>query len=117
MLVTLPEGLVSTTRYSPSLFVLAFCRSSASFVALHQARYGFTLDAPVEVVSLRHVAEGVGRPVRFSRPKPTAGSREPKAFKGPASLALSDATLYVAPGWSAKLDAHGHWILTRSSKK
>ena len=32
-LVTLPEGLVSTTRYSPSLFVLTFGRITESLVA------------------------------------------------------------------------------------
>ena len=87
----------------------------AAFVALHQARYGFTLDAPVEVVSLRHVAEGAGRSVRFSRDA-GRGTRNAKRLRGPASLALSDATLFVAPGWNASQDADGHWMLTRTTR-
>lgn len=80
-----------------------------AFVARHAARYGFVLDAPVEVVSLRHVAEGVGRTVRFAR----AGRSPARRLPGPASLALDDATMFVAKAWTANLYRQGHWILTR----
>jgi N-methylhydantoinase A len=83
-----------------------------AFVSLHEQRYGFSLDAPVEVVSVRHAAEGAGRNVHFSRVTGHA-LRVTKPLKGPRSLALSDATLFVARGWTARLHAHGHWILTR----
>lgn len=81
----------------------------AAFEAQHDKRYGFTLDAPVEIVSLRHIAEGVGRAARFSR----TGKLGPRRLVGPASLALDDATLFVAKGWTARLHDTGAWILVR----
>jgi N-methylhydantoinase A len=85
---------------------------AAAFAALHQRRYGFVLDAPVEIVSARHVAEGAGRSVRFGREAPGG----PKLLKGPASLALSDATLFVAKNWTARLHDSGSWIVTRRAQ-
>ncbi len=81
----------------------------AVFEAQHAKRYGFTLDAAMEVVSLRHVAEGLGRAARFARPG--ASSRR---LVGPVSLALDDATLFLARDWSARLHESGAWILTRA---
>ncbi|HEX7939415.1 MAG TPA: hydantoinase/oxoprolinase family protein, partial [Gemmatimonadaceae bacterium] len=83
----------------------------AAFEAQHTKRYGFTLAAPVEIVSLRHVAEGVGRTAKFAR----SGGKGPKRLVGPASLALDDATLFVAKGWTARLHDTGAWILTRGA--
>ena len=82
----------------------------AAFIALHNLRYGFTLDAPIEVVSVRFVGEGTGRTVRFAR----ENSAGPKVLKGPSSLALSDATLHVAKGWNARLHESGAWVVTRA---
>lgn len=80
-----------------------------SFARLHEARYGFTLSQPVEVVSIRFVAEGAGRQPQLKREtKPAA-----RLLSGPASLALSDATLFVASGWKAKLLDAGAWRLDR----
>ena len=82
---------------------------SSSFARLHHERYGFTLTQPVEVVSARFVAEGAGRQptlVRDAKP-PT------RQLTGPASLALSDATLFVAKGWKARLLDSGAWRLDR----
>ena len=81
----------------------------AAFEAQHSKRYGFVLDALVEVVSVRHTAESAGRSVRLSREN-RAG---PKTLKGPTPLALSDSTLHVAKGWNAGLHASGAWIMTR----
>jgi N-methylhydantoinase A len=81
----------------------------AAFEAIHSARYGFTLDAPVEIVSVRHVAEGTGRNATFA----PIGDNGPKRLAGPASRALSDATLFVAKGWNGRLDESGAWIVTR----
>ena len=82
----------------------------AAFAALHKRRYGFNLPYPAEVVSLRHVAEGVGRPVKLEREsKPPA-----RRLVGPKSLALQDATLFVAKGWSGRLLASGAWHLERT---
>ncbi|MEX2180383.1 MAG: hydantoinase/oxoprolinase family protein [Gemmatimonadaceae bacterium] len=80
-----------------------------SFAALHQARYGFTLVQPVEVVSARLVAELPGRSVKLQR----APGRAPKRVKGPVSLALPDATLWVEKGWHARPVRFGAWIMER----
>ena len=83
---------------------------ASSFAKLHDARYGFTLTQPVEVVSVRFVAEGAGRQPRLEREaKPIA-----RRLTGPASLALPDATLFVAKGWKAKLLDGGAWRLDRT---
>lgn len=83
---------------------------ASSFAKLHDARYGFTLTQPVEVVSVRFVAEGAGRQPRLEREaKPIA-----RQLTGPASLALPDATLFVAKGWKAKLFDGGAWRLDRT---
>lgn len=82
---------------------------ASAFAARHYARYGFTLPAPIEVVSVRHVAEGLGRPAKLQREARPAT----RQLTGPASLALSDATLFVAKGWRAKLLECGAWRLDR----
>ena len=80
---------------------------AATFAAQHEARYGFTLAVPVEVVSVRFVAEGAGRQPTLQREaKPAA-----RQLIGPASLSLPDATLFVAKGWKAKLLDSGAWRL------
>jgi N-methylhydantoinase A len=79
----------------------------AAFAALHSQRYGFTLPYPVEVVSVRHVAEGVGRAVKLEREARPAVRR----LVGPKSLALPDATLFVAKGWRGRLLDTGAWLL------
>lgn len=76
-----------------------------AFVSRHEQRYGFTIAAPAEVVSLRHVAEGVGRRARLEREAQPAT----RTLAGPTSLALSDATLFVAKGWRARLLDIGAW--------
>ena len=83
---------------------------SETFAALHQARYGFTLPDAVEIVSVRHVAEGTGRNPKFAREaKPPA-----RRLTGPTSMALSDATLHVEKGWRARLVDMGAWIVERA---
>ena len=81
-----------------------------AFARLHEQRYGFTLSNAIEVVSVRHVAEGVGRAPKLAR------EERPPATKlvGPASLALSDATLHVAKGWRARLLPVGAWQMERA---
>ena len=78
-----------------------------AFAALHERRYGFTLPYAVEVVSVRHVAEGVGRTPKL-RPE---GKVTKRRVVGPASIMLSDATLFVAQGWSGRLHQTGSWVL------
>jgi N-methylhydantoinase A len=80
-----------------------------AFARLHQARYGFTLPDAIEIVSVRHVAEGTGRNPRFARDAKPAARR----LVGPVSIALSDATLHVEKGWRARLVDMGAWIVER----
>ena len=83
---------------------------ASAFAKLHQQRYGFTLPYPIEVVSLRHVAEGDGRTVTLER----EAKVKVKRLTGPASVALPDATLYVDTGWKARLLTSGSWLMERA---
>ncbi|HET9453038.1 MAG TPA: hydantoinase/oxoprolinase family protein [Gemmatimonadaceae bacterium] len=80
-----------------------------SFAALHEARYGFTLAAPIEVVSMRAVAEGAGRDARLGSGRPSS-----KRTRGPVSVELPDATLWIAKGWTGRALSGGGWLLERS---
>ena len=94
------------------------------FAELHAARYGFTLPQAVECVALRHVASDPGAHATFARDAvapgvdlvagidaggPAAGA----VVTGPRSLALPDATLWVARGWRATALPIGGWRLDR----
>ena len=81
-----------------------------SFGALHEARYGFTLTQPIEVVSARCVAEQPGRSVRLSVELPRG---TPRLVRGPRSLELPDATLWVEKGWVARPAKNGAWLMER----
>jgi N-methylhydantoinase A len=78
------------------------------FVDLHQARFGFTLDLPVEVISARHAASGAGRSVRLT------GESADRIIEGPSSIALPDATLLVPAGWRARALPIGGFEVTRA---
>lgn len=77
------------------------------FAAIHAARYGFTLDRAVELVSARAMVSGPAHEVRLAR----ADAPEPLA--GPATRALDDATMLVHAGWTATPLAIGGWVLER----
>jgi N-methylhydantoinase A/oxoprolinase/acetone carboxylase beta subunit len=81
------------------------------FAALHSARAGFTLERPVEVVSLRHAAYGAGREARLTSGTSAATTRH----VGPAIVPLPDATMRVDAGWTARLLEHGGWMLERDA--
>ncbi len=112
--------------------------AAAGFVEAHQALYGFTLDALVELVTAR--TEAVGR-----LPAPVLPSLRPGAvpdpldhatlhlasgavrapvhdraalgagawLQGPAILTQLDSTTLVPPGWSAEVDRSGTIRLRR----
>ena len=82
---------------------------AAAFTSVHERRYGFTLATPIEIVSARVVAQGKGRAVRFAR----TGRRSRTVIQGPRSVALADATLFVARGWSAVSLGENYWELRR----
>jgi N-methylhydantoinase A len=93
------------------------------FAALHDRRMGFTLDRDVECISVRTALVGPPWPVAFSReqvdtPAPPLDADDGSAFdrslRGPAVVRLSDATLLVADGWTARTLPTGGWMLERT---
>ena len=110
--------------------------AQAAFAEAHRALNGFTLDAKVELVTLRVEAEGSvppsARPVlpRGNGAEPigrqivhgASGSVEAAVFDrarlgagdrimGPAIVTQLDATTLVAPGWWAEVLASGSLLL------
>ena len=81
---------------------------AAAFASAHDARYGFTLSTPVEVVSVRAVAEGKGRSAQLGGSR---RRRATQAIRGPRSVSLPDATLFVARGWEATPIRDNCWEL------
>jgi N-methylhydantoinase A len=79
------------------------------FATLHSARAGFTLDRPVEIVSLRHAAFGAAREARLAR----EGADAPPPLRGPAIVPLPDAAMRLEAGWSAAALSTGGFILER----
>jgi N-methylhydantoinase A len=82
---------------------------SKRFAAAHDARYGFVLARPVEVVAVRVAATGKAVAVKFGSGKKFAV----KKVKGPHVETLSDATMVVAKGWKARTLAIGGWMMER----
>ena len=109
-----------------------------AFDSAHGALYGFTLSAPIEVVTLRIEAAGrMPRPERillprgsgarpsghrtvnfadgeqevpvYDRAELAAGDR----FIGPAIVMQLDATTFVAPGWQGEVHPSGALLLTQ----
>lgn len=92
------------------------------FAALHQARNGFALEAPVEIIALRYVASGAPHPVRFERAGASAwrgdrrvddGGLLDEMLSGGDVVGLAGATLRVAPGWRGASHPGGGWLLRR----
>ena len=82
---------------------------AARFATLHSARAGFTLERPVEVVSLRHAAFGAGRQAHLAAT--TTG--DAAAVRGPSVIALPDAAMRVDSGWSAVALPSGGYLMER----
>jgi N-methylhydantoinase A len=78
------------------------------FHARHRERYGFDDPAAeVEVVSLRTSVVAPGASFELERSPGTP------AVRGPASVPLEGATLWVAPGWTARRGRDGAWRAAR----
>jgi N-methylhydantoinase A len=96
---------------------------AARFALLHRQRNGFTLEAPVEIVGLRHLADGPAYPVRFGRQGPSAFSASrlvddggvfEARLSGPAVVVLPGATLRISHGWVGHPHETGGWIIERA---
>ncbi len=97
------------------------------FAALHDARYGFTLDRTVEVVAARVAAMGPRLPLRLGRhqrasdgralssaPGAGSGGFRQRVTRGPRVVTLSDATMVVERGWTARPLPIGGWLMERA---
>jgi len=82
------------------------------FGALHAARAGFTLERPVEIVSLRHAAFGARR----EAPLAGAGSGAAAAsVAGPGIVPLPDAAMRVETGWKAAALTTGGYMVEKTA--
>ena len=96
---------------------------ASRFVALHTRRNGFSLDAPVEVIGIRHVSSGPAHRIVFARAAgtqwdPATAIDDNGAFdaqlRGPSVVVLPGATLRIAHGWTGVPHATGGWLLSRN---
>ena len=94
------------------------------FTERHRVRYGFVLDRAVEVVAVRHTASSEAEVVKFARrgelswsatERVDDGSPCDAVVPGEAVITLPDATLFVAPGWTARALPVGGWLMERTS--
>ena len=96
------------------------------FCARHETRTGFVLDRAVECISVRATVGGAPWPWRPARAERASDGSQPeppqhhddglamtRTVQGPMVVTLTDATLFVAPGWSATALPIGGWMLTR----
>jgi N-methylhydantoinase A/oxoprolinase/acetone carboxylase beta subunit len=97
---------------------------SARFAAMHQSRYGFQLDAAVEVVSARCVRSGGASMVLLRRTGQSAWTDDGDADDGGAFeatihgrrvIALPDSTMLVPDEWTARALPMGGWLLERTA--
>jgi N-methylhydantoinase A len=98
---------------------------SSRFTALHAQRNGFTLDAPTEVIGVRHVASGAAHSIEFSRRDSSEwnvstaiddGGVFEAHLEGPVVVVLEGATMRISEGWVGEPHATGGWILTRGGQ-
>ncbi|MCC6318647.1 MAG: hydantoinase/oxoprolinase family protein [Gemmatimonadaceae bacterium] len=95
-----------------------------AFLAQHQRRYGFVLEAPVEIVSLRCTRTAAAPALRLQRRGSAAwdataprdvGAELGATLSGRAVVALPDATMLVAERWTARALPVGGWLMERSA--
>ena len=80
------------------------------FAAEHEKRMGFTLEQDVEVVGARIAVSGAAREAVLAAPHFADVTR-----RGPAVIPLSDATMFVADGWTARALPIGGYLMERTS--
>lgn len=108
-----PEATVTTAvdaRYPGQSHALVVARVD-DFHTEHERRNGYARsEEPVEVVALRARARRDG-PLEVGD-LPVPGERD-KRVDGPAVIAETDCTIWVADGWQAEVGALGAWVLRR----
>ncbi|MCY4641376.1 MAG: hydantoinase/oxoprolinase family protein [Gammaproteobacteria bacterium] len=112
--------------------------AARAFHERHRERFGYALDMPVELVNVRLTAHGTDA---LDMPAPQIARREPgrpfdqaalveletqvpvftrpdigqgQALTGPAIIVEAQATLYLAPGWTAVQQVSGSLLLERT---
>ncbi len=94
------------------------------FAEAHEARYGFTLTVVTEVVSVRCTRSSAPPRVALARRGPNewsaahgrdSGGTLNAIVRGPQVVALPDATMLVAEGWTARALEMGGWMLERDA--
>ncbi|WP_215908790.1 hydantoinase/oxoprolinase family protein [Phreatobacter stygius] len=116
-------------------------RTESAFAAAHESLYGFILEAPVELVTLR--VEATGRMPPPPRAQLAAGSGKVRSgsltvhfasgardvplldraafgagdrFAGPAIISQLDATTLVPPNWTGEVHTSGAILLTAAGQ-
>ncbi|HEY8793341.1 MAG TPA: hydantoinase/oxoprolinase family protein [Gemmatimonadaceae bacterium] len=80
------------------------------FAVEHEKRMGFTLEQEVEVVGARIAVSGAAREAVLAAPH-----FADVTHRGPAVIPLSDATLFVADGWTASALPIGGYLMERTA--
>ncbi len=92
------------------------------FTERHQARYGFVLPAAPQVVSVRTTVSDEALPIALARSQGAGwdastgqdgGGPSDARVSGRHVIALPDATLLVATGWTARALPLGGWLVER----
>ncbi|MEP7088357.1 MAG: hydantoinase/oxoprolinase family protein [Gemmatimonadota bacterium] len=83
---------------------------TSRFAGEHEKRMGFTLEREIEVIGARIAISGAAREPRLAAPHFADETR-----RGPDVIALVDATLFVADGWTARALAIGGYIVERDA--
>ena len=109
-----------------------------AFAVLHKQRYGYDLSAGIEIVNIRvnviAATKSLSLPLHCSKGEydkcesiKVYGSSEPAKvfnrdqlqtgteFEGPAVVSEYAATIFVAPGWTARVDQYGNLLLSNKA--
>jgi N-methylhydantoinase A len=130
-------------RYQGQSYVLNLpwqggTETAEAFQTLHQRRYGHRVDMPVELVTLRASLLGSANSPELSAPKASVTAKpqqrvtmygvgseveiydrkalaQGQLITGPALVTEMVSTLWLAPGWEARVDGAGNLLLERVS--
>jgi len=80
------------------------------FAAEHEKRMGFVLEQEIEVIGARIAITG-----EALAPSLVGVRSGAETYRGPAVVALPDATMLVASGWTARALPIGGWVMERDA--